>query len=79
MFELTASEYISLRYHFGTIKNQNENVTIIRAFVKVREIIYSNKDLVRKISELEKLTNEKFKNQDKIIGLVFEAIKEDCK
>jgi hypothetical protein len=50
----------------------NVNITIMRAFVKVREIIYSNKDLVRKISELEKLTNEKFKNQDKKIGLVFE-------
>jgi phage regulator Rha-like protein len=115
MFELTASEYTSLRYHFGTLKNQNVNVekkdslrgkhskyppfafteqgvamlssvlnserainvniAIMRAFVKVREIIYSNNDLARKISELEKLTNEKFKNQDKKIGLVFEAIK----
>jgi hypothetical protein len=53
----------------------NVNIAIMRAFVKVREIIYSNKDLARKISELEKLTNEKFKNQDKKIGLVFEAIK----
>lgn len=53
----------------------NVNIAIMRAFVKVREIIYSNKDLARKISELENLTNEKFKNQDKKIGLVFEAIK----
>jgi hypothetical protein len=52
------------------------NIAIMRAFVKIREIIYSNKELSQKISELEKLTNEKFKNQDKKFNLIFEAIKQ---
>lgn len=51
------------------------NIAIMRAFVKIREIAYSNKELSEKISELEKLTNERLNKQDKKIQLIFDAIK----
>ena len=51
------------------------NISIMRTFVKMRAFIYSNLELKEKIKELEKLTNNKFKLQDKKIKLVFDAIK----
>ncbi len=47
------------------------NVFIIRAFVKLREMIATNVDLARKIDALEK----KFKGHDDDIQIIFQAIK----
>jgi len=45
------------------------NVTIMRAFVKLRVMLASHKDLIRKIAELEKKYDEQF-------AIVFEAIQQ---
>jgi len=46
------------------------NIAIIRAFVKLREILSNHKELAHKLQELEK----KIENQDGKIYTVFEAI-----
>ncbi len=51
------------------------NISIMRAFVNMRKLIYSNMELKEKIKELERLTNNKFKDHDKKIKLIFDAIK----
>ena len=51
------------------------NISIMRAFVKMRALIYSNLELKEKLKELERMTNEKFSINDKKIKLIFEAIK----
>ena len=100
MFELTRSEYNSLRYHFGTLKRGQHskylpfvfteqgvamlssvlnsktairvNIEIMRAFVKLRELISSNRKLEKKLEEMEK----KYYNHDNQIREVFELIHE---
>jgi hypothetical protein len=52
------------------------NIQIIRVFTKLREIMTSHKDLARKIEDLEKKFQEKYKVQDNKIMLVFDAIKD---
>ena len=47
------------------------NIAIMRAFVKLRELMISHKDLARKIEELE----ERFKKHDENFIVVFKAIK----
>jgi len=47
------------------------NITIMRAFVKLKEVLLTHKDLAEKIAELEK----KYENHDNKIQLIFEAIK----
>ncbi|MFH1362625.1 MAG: ORF6N domain-containing protein [Candidatus Omnitrophota bacterium] len=47
------------------------NITIMRAFVKLKELLLTHKDLAEKITELEK----KYANHDDNIQLIFEAIK----
>lgn len=47
------------------------NVQIMRAFVKLRELMTTHKDLARKIEELE----AKFKKHDENFVVVFTAIK----
>jgi len=44
------------------------NITIMRAFVKLREIIATHKDLAKKLEELEKKYDSQFK-------IVFDAIR----
>ncbi|MFA4919581.1 MAG: ORF6N domain-containing protein [Thermodesulfovibrionales bacterium] len=44
------------------------NITIMRAFVKLREILAGNKDLARKLNEMEKKYDAQFK-------IVFDAIR----
>jgi len=51
------------------------NNSIMRAFVNMRKLIYSNLDLKEKIKELERMTNRKFRQHDKKIKLIFDAIK----
>jgi phage regulator Rha-like protein len=45
------------------------NIAIMRAFVKLREMIASHKDLVKRLDELEKKYDEQFR-------VVFEAIRQ---
>jgi hypothetical protein len=45
------------------------NIEIMRAFVKLREILSTQKDLARKLEELEKRYDERFR-------VVFEAIRQ---
>ena len=45
------------------------NIHIMRAFVKLREMIASNKDLAKRLDELENKYDEQFK-------VVFDAIRE---
>jgi hypothetical protein len=48
------------------------NIAVMRAFVRVRQIIAANKDLARKIDELEK----KYLDHDSQLETVFQAIRE---
>ncbi len=48
------------------------NVEIMRAFVKLRELISSNRKLEKKLEELEK----KYGDHDEQISEIFELIKE---
>ena len=45
------------------------NIAIMRAFVKLREMLASHKDLARKLAEMEKKYDAQFK-------VVFDAIRE---
>lgn len=51
------------------------NIQIMRVFVKLRELMFSHKDLAQKIEILE----QKFKEHDKKFLVVFEAIKQMLK
>lgn len=51
------------------------NVSIMRTFVKIRSLVYSNMELKEKLKELERITNERFKENDKKIKLIFDTIK----
>ena len=48
------------------------NIQIMRTFVKIREMISSNKELDRRLAALEK----KFESHDQNIKTIFEAIRE---
>ena len=48
------------------------NITIMRAFVRLRELLATHKDLALKLDELEK----KFATHDKHIRSIFEAIRQ---
>ena len=48
------------------------NIAIMRAFVKLREILSTHKELAHKLAELER----KIDKHDKDIGLIFEAIRQ---
>ena len=48
------------------------NIQIMRAFVRLRQMIETHKDLAMKLAELER----KIKRQDEHIRTIFEAIKQ---
>jgi hypothetical protein len=48
------------------------NIQIMRAFIKLKEILLAHKDLARKLEALEK----KYANHDKKIKYIFEAIRQ---
>ena len=52
------------------------NIQIMRVFTNLREMMATHKDLARKIEDLERKFQEKFKEHDKKIILVFNAIKD---
>jgi len=96
MSQLTAEEYRSLRFQFGTLERGAHskylprvfteqgvamlssvlkskrarlvNIQIMRAFVKLRQLLNTHKELARKLEELEKNYDAQFKS-------VFDAIK----
>jgi len=52
------------------------NIQIIRVFTKLRELMINHKDLARKIEDLERQFQEKYREQDNKIMLIFNAIKD---
>ena len=48
------------------------NIAIMRAFVKLRDILSTHKELAHKLAELEK----KIERHDADIGTIFEAIRQ---
>ena len=52
------------------------NISIMRAFVQLRKFLQSNEELSLKLKKLEEETRKRFKEQEKQIQLIFEAIKE---
>lgn len=47
------------------------NIEIMRAFIRMREILATHKELVRRLEELEK----KYGEHDEKLGLIFDAIR----
>jgi len=101
MFQLTFSEFESLRFQFGTSKkgrggrryfplvfteqgvamlssilNSEQairvNIVIMRAFVKLRQILSTHKELAHKLKELE----SKIEKHDGEIRSIFDAIRQ---
>ena len=52
------------------------NVAIIRAFVQLRKTLDSSKKISQKIKELESATNERLKEYDNQISIIFETIQQ---
>ncbi len=99
MFQLTAKEYSSLRFQFGTLNQKRGqhrkylpmvfteqgvamlssvlrskraiqvNIAIMKTFVKIREMLSTHRDLIRKFDALEQKYDVQFR-------VVFEAIRE---
>ncbi|MGH7217659.1 MAG: ORF6N domain-containing protein [Nitrospiraceae bacterium] len=77
MFQLTGEEATALRSQFVTLKTGRGQhrkylpyvFTNMRVFVRLREMIGSNKGLARRLNELEKKYDSRFR-------VVFEAIRE---
>lgn len=52
------------------------NISIMRAFVKMRKFLSSTEYLAKKLKQLEKETRGKFAEHQQQISMIFEAIKE---
>ncbi len=52
------------------------NIEIMRAFVKLRELLVSNKELARRFAQLETRLDKKLTEQDRAIGAILSAIRE---
>jgi hypothetical protein len=50
------------------------NIGIMRTFVQIRKLLHGNMELTQKIKELEKMTLEKFEENDEKFQSIFEAI-----
>ena len=50
------------------------NIEIMRAFVRLRELLSSNRELAKKLADLEKKHDLKFVEYDGHFKVVFEAI-----
>jgi hypothetical protein len=100
MFQLTAAEADSLRFHFGSLKRGQHfkylpnafteqgvamlssvlkgqravevNIAIMRAFVRLRQMLSLHQDLAVKLAELER----KIEGHDGSIRSLFEAIRQ---
>ncbi|MDB6012891.1 MAG: hypothetical protein JWL65_5141 [Gammaproteobacteria bacterium] len=51
-------------------------VYVVRAFVKLRELLSSNRELARRFAQLETRLDKKFTEQDRAIGAILSAIRE---
>ena len=51
-------------------------VYVVRAFVELREILSSNKELAAKLAELESRIERKFETHDRAIAGLIDAIRE---
>lgn len=63
----------------GVLKSKRAigvNIAVMRTFVQIRKLLQGNKELVQKIKELEKVTNDRFEDHDEKFRLIFEAIKQ---
>ncbi len=52
------------------------NIEIMRAFVKLRELLVSDKELARRFAQLETRLDKKLTEQDRAIGAILSAIRE---
>ena len=52
------------------------NIQIMRAFVQMRELLSSNKELARQFAQLESRLNRKLANHDQAIAAILSAIRE---
>jgi hypothetical protein len=52
------------------------NIEIMRAFVKLRELLVSNKELARRFAQLEERLDKKLTEHDRAIGAILSAIRE---
>jgi ORF6N domain len=52
------------------------NIEIMRAFVKLRELLVSNKELARRFAQLETRLDKKLTEHDRAIGAILAAIRE---
>ena len=52
------------------------NIAIMRAFVKLRNILSTHKELAHKLKELERKTGKHLKKHDVEIQAIFEAIRQ---
>lgn len=51
------------------------NITIMRAFVQMRQFVESNKELIKKVEDLESNMNKRLQKQDEKVSEIFDAIK----
>jgi hypothetical protein len=52
------------------------NIQIMRAFVQMRELLSSNKELARRFAQLEARLNKKLADHDQAIAAILSAIRE---
>jgi hypothetical protein len=52
------------------------NIQITRTFVRMRELLVSNKELAQKLSQLEARVETKFASQDEASAAILSAIRE---
>ena len=52
------------------------NIEVMRAFVKLRELLVSNKELARRFAQLETRLDKKLTEHDRAIGAILSAIRE---
>jgi hypothetical protein len=51
-------------------------IRVVRAFVHIRELLSSNKELARQFAQLESRLNKKLANHDQAIAAILSAIRE---
>lgn len=52
------------------------NIEIMRAFVRIRELMSENQELAKKIAQLEKKYDAKFESNNSDFKIIFDAIRE---
>ena len=52
------------------------SVYVVRAFVQLREVLSSNRELARRFAQLETRLDKRFTEHDRTIGAILSAIRE---